>query len=81
MHAINNYLGGPYASQEACRTAAKAVCARLGQEELEDHLDFHTGWLSIDVINALGASNCGIHLDETATAWDALATYHGTSFF
>ncbi len=65
MHALNNLLGGPYVSQDACCRAAQEVCRRLSQvggdaEDRDHHLDPDTGWLSIDVINMLGASLLGI---------------------
>ena len=68
MHAMNNYLGGPYVSKEACRAAAAQVVHRLGAEEdVHEHLHPHTGFLSIDVINLLGASQLGMHVDGEPT--------------
>ena len=73
MHALNNYLGGPYVNKNGCLDAVRQVCARLSQEagergggDREDeaqHLDPASGWLSIDVINVLGASNLGLHVE------------------
>ena len=65
MHALNNLLGGPYVSQADCRSAALEVRRRLTQagagdvEDLAQHLNPETGWLSIDVINVLGAGLLG----------------------
>ena len=69
MHALNNYKGGPYIQKEDCRRAAVHVCNRLSEalggdvEDHTEHLDQESGWLSIDVINVLGAANLGIHVD------------------
>ena len=71
MHALNNYLGGEYVIKEACDYAAKQVCAHLSQasggdaEDKSRHLDPATGWLSIDVINYLGA-NLGIEVEPAS---------------
>ena len=64
MHALNNLLGGPYVTQDDCRRACGEVCRRLsevggGREDRRQHLDPDTGWLSIDVINILGAGLLG----------------------
>ena len=69
MHALNNYSGGPYITKEDCRAAARNLIAPLSEvgagdvERLYDHLDDNTGFLSIDVINILGASQLGIHVE------------------
>jgi hypothetical protein len=78
MHALNNYLGGPYAARDACRRAATRVVAALSQagvgdsENMRNHLDPVTGFLSIDVINVLGAGNLGIHVEGDAIYWQNL---------
>ena len=72
MHALNNYLQGPYVTKDACRTAADIVSANLSQvgggdaEDSGRHLHPETGWLSIDVINVLGAT-LGIEVEGAAT--------------
>ena len=70
MHALNNYLQGPYVTRTACRTAAAIVSTNLSQvggsdaEDYARHLHPETGWLSIDVINVLGAT-LGIEVEGT----------------
>ena len=65
MHALNNLLGGPYVTQDACRRAASRVATDLSEagvgdaEDSAHHLDPATGWLSIDVINVVGAGSLG----------------------
>ena len=62
MHALNNLLGGPYVTKDACGLAARRVANELSQvggadqETISLHLHPGTGWLSIDVINVLGAT-------------------------
>ena len=62
MHALNNYLQGPHVTRNACRAAAAIVSTNLSQagggdaEDYGCHLHPETGWLSIDVINVLGAT-------------------------
>ncbi len=87
MHALNNYLGGLYTTQDSCRSAARSVCRQLSQMGLGDaedeaqHLHPQTGWLSIDVMSALGASTLGLHVEGSAVAWDALqAEPHAAAF-
>ena len=81
MHALNNYLGGPYVTRDACRRAADCVVASLSQvdagevEDLAEHLHLATGFLSIDVINVLGAGLLGIQVDVAATPWEMLETH------
>ena len=103
MHALNNYLGGPYVDQDACRRAARAVvtalsgagngdvCRRAARaevtalsgagdgdaESLGNHIDPATGFLSIDVINVLGAGVLGIHVEGDAVCWASLQTVEG----
>ena len=78
MHALNNLLRGPMVDKDACRLAAVRVRGVLGGAEVEsDHLDPHTGFLSIDVINLLGNANLGIHVEETPTAWEVFKHCHG----
>ena len=80
MHALNNYKGGPYVDRDACRDAARGLCRDLSQrgagdtEDLDHHLDPVTGFLSIDVINCLGAAQLGIHVEGSDTPWDAMLT-------
>ena len=81
MHALINYLGGPYVTKDACRRAADRVVARLSQagtgdvKDLAQHLDLATGFLSIDVINVLGTALLGIQVDGDATPWESLETH------
>ena len=76
MHALNNYLGGPYVTQDACRRAARAAAMALSEgglgaaEELQNHIDLDTGFLSIEVINILCAGTLGLHVAEAATSSD-----------
>ena len=83
MHALNNYMGGPYVTQDACRRAARRVVATLSEAGLGDsedsshHLDPTTGFLSIDVMNVLGAGTLGIHVEESAVAWHYLQAVPG----
>ena len=75
MHALNNYMGGPYVQKDDCRRAARRVVAALSQmglgdvEDMDQHLDPQTGFLSIDVINVLGAATLGIHVEANDTNW------------
>lgn len=69
MRALNNFLRGPYVTREACLAAANVVLqdleARGGgfREALANHLDVNSGWLSVDVINVLGAANFNLHVE------------------
>ena len=78
VYAINHYLGGPYATKGACRRAARSVVATLPQvgagdvEDLAQHLDPLTGFLSIGVINVIGATTLGIDVEGGATLWPTL---------
>ena len=78
MHVLNNYLGGPYVTQDACRRAARRAAAALSEaglgdaEALQNHIDLATGFLSIEVINILGAGTLGLHVEEAATSWSHL---------
>ena len=78
MHALNNYLGGPYITRDACVRAARQVVFDLSQvgggdvEDQGNHLHPVTGWLSVQVINVLGASLLGVHVEERATTWEEL---------
>ena len=80
MHAINNFLGGPYCTRDACRDACSRVVAALSQasggdvEPFAQHLDLETGWLSIDIINLLGASQLGIHVEGDSMSLSAFLT-------
>lgn len=77
MHAINNFLGGPYCTREDCRSASSQVVAALSEalggdvEAQAQHLDPETGWLSVDVINVLGAGQLGIHVEGDSMSLDA----------
>ena len=78
MHALNNFLGGPYVTWDACRRAASRVSAALSEVGAGDreagvrHLDPSTGWLSIDVINVLGAGQLGLHVEGDAVSFAEL---------
>ena len=73
MHALNNYCGGPYVTRHDCRSAALQVVNRLRcADAREEHLDSQSGFLSIDVINILGAAILGIHVNEGDTSWSTL---------
>jgi len=77
MHAINNFLGGQYCTPADCRSACSQVVAALSEamggdtEASARHLDPETGWLSIDVINLLGAGQLGIHVEGDSMSLDA----------
>ena len=77
MHAINNFLGGPYCTRADCRSACSQVVTALSQalggdaEASAPHLDPETGWLSIDVINVMGAGQLGIHVEGDSMSLDA----------
>jgi len=77
MHAINNFLGGPYCTRADCRSACSQVVVALSEavggdtEASARHLDPETGWLSIDVINLLGAGQLGIHVEGDSMSLDA----------
>jgi len=91
MHALNNYLGGPYVAQRACKLAAKRVVAILtgaglrdaesldDAKELRAHIDPLTGFLSVQVINVLGSSTLGLHVEEASTSWEHLQTGRGAA--
>ena len=86
MHALNNYTGGPHVDRESCRRAADVVLRCLNQdgeqpaENRGDHLHVHSGFLSIDVINVLGAALLGIHVEGRATSWRDLQSARGDFF-
>ena len=80
LHALNNYLGGPYVTENACELAARQVVRALSEaggggasenreEAYRDHLHPGTGFLSIDVINVLGAGNLGLHVQANDASW------------
>ena len=77
MHALNNYLGGPYVTRDDCGLAAAHVCTIFSEagdgdaELLAWHLNPDSGWLSIDVINALG-STLGLAVDGADFALNKL---------
>ena len=65
-------------TRDACRRAARGVAAALSQastgdaEERSRHLQDDAGWLSIDVINHLGAGVLGLHVDGAAATFTGL---------
>ena len=85
LHALNHYRGGPFVTQDACRRAAARAVAALSQvdggdrEAMAHHLDPVTGFLSIDVINILGESVLGLHVEESATPLAALSAEQGAA--
>ena len=76
MHALNNFLGGPYVTPDACRRACSQVVAALSEaaggraEDSSHHLDQESGWLSIDVINVLGQGLFGFHVEGHSAPLD-----------
>ena len=78
MHALNNLRGGPYITQTDCRQACSQVVAALSEaaggeaEDESQHLHPESGWLSIDVINVLGAAQLGIHVEANSTSLEAV---------
>ncbi len=76
MHALNNFLCGPYVTPDACRRACSQVVAALSEagggraEDSSQHLDPESGWLSIDVINVLGQGLFGLHVEGHSTSLD-----------
>ena len=81
-HALNNLLGGPYVTEQSCRDAVRNVVRNLSmqddhQEDEREHLHPDSGWLSIDVMNMLGAAHLGIHTDEDAVQWQVLQEEDG----
>ena len=71
MHAINNFLQRPVCDKALVRSAAADVVQLLGncREEMEHHLDPRNGWLSLDVINMIGASLAEpFHVEEASLA-------------
>ena len=87
MHATNNYLGAPYCREDACRRACSQVVAALSEalggdiETSAQHLDPETGWLSIDVINVMGAGQLGIHVEGNSISLDAFIAQGATDVF
>ena len=50
--------------------ARRLTDARAGDvEPISNHLDPHTGWLSIDVINVLGQANLGLHVEAVRASF------------
>ena len=78
MHALNNFLGGPYVNKDQCRRAARHIVrslATLGfNESSTTHLHPDSGWLSIDLINVLGVGALGLQVEESAEAWETFRT-------
>ena len=87
MHALNNLLGGPYVTKDACGLAARRVANELSQvggadqETISLHLHPGTGWLSIDVINVLGASTLGVHVEGSEHPLALLKDADGAAAF
>ena len=48
-------------------------------EELRAHIDPLTGFLSVQVINVLGSSTLGLHVEEASTFWEHLQTERGAA--
>jgi hypothetical protein len=77
MHAINNFLGGPYCTQADCRSACSQIVVDLSEagggdsEVSAQHLDPETGWLSIDIINVMGQGQLGIHVEGPSMSLEA----------
>ena len=68
-HALNNLMGGSYVDCDACHLAAQLVVLQLsefrGDQEIEEeHFHATTGWLSVQLMNVLGAANLGIHEED-----------------
>ena len=62
----------PYATQQACKSAASHVVARLERADaVGEHLDSVTGFLSIDVINIIG-TQLNTHVGGNVTDWPQL---------
>ena len=81
MHALNNFLGGPYVTPDACRRACSQVVAALSQaagggaEDRSQHLHPDSGWLSIDVINVLGQGLFGVHVEGSSISLDEFLAF------
>ena len=75
-HALNNFLEGPYVTEDDCRRACSQVVKALSEagggrvEDSAQHMHPGTGWLSIDVINVLGQGLLGYHVQGSSTAFD-----------
>jgi hypothetical protein len=69
MHALNNLYGGNYVTKDDCRNAVDLLVQRMrlplkaARIERPKHLDYSTGWLSLDVMNLLGAASLGLHVE------------------
>ena len=87
MHSLNNFLGGPYVTQDACRRACSQVVSALsevaGGHRESSHLHLHpqSGWLSIDVINVIGSGLLGLHVEADSVSFDSLALQNGADVF
>ena len=46
---------------------------------MQDHLCPRTGWLSIDVMNILGAGQLGVHVEENSIDWTELQRCAGSA--
>ena len=69
-------------NQDDCRRAARRVVSMLvaagsrdaeslgDAEELQEHIDLRTGFLSIEVINVQWAGLLGLHVEEASTSWE-----------
>ena len=67
MHAINNYLGGPKVTTRDCRRAYEKLSSR-GTEDQRQHLQMKSGWMSIELINVLGAGLLGFQVEKSHTS-------------
>ena len=87
MHSLNNFLGGPYVTQDDCRRACSQVVTALSEaaggrrESSTQHLHPQSGWLSIDVINVLGTGLLGLHVEADSVSFDSLALQNGADVF
>lgn len=70
MHAINNYLRGDYVTRD---DGVRAHRINIADFQIPfggcggiwiAHMILATGWLSIDVMQVLGATNCGLHIER-----------------
>ena len=78
VYALNNYMGDPYVTRTDCMRAAVLASSQLSKtaggerEDIEQHIHPETGFLSIDVMNVLGASVLGIHVSSDQMYADCL---------
>ena len=67
MHALNNYLGGTKVTERDCRRAYENLISR-GTEDKVQHLKLQSGWMSIELINVLGAGRLGFQVEKSDTS-------------